>query len=82
MALQMNGTLTQLDLRDNSIGDKEDVVSEAKRNNETVHFGNIMTIVSEKFAETREELQILKGHFVFRGDVVRDQNSGLGVFKT
>ena len=54
---------------------------EAKEGGETVHFGIIMTIVSDKFAEMKAELRILKGRIVFRGDIVKDQNGALGVFQ-
>ena len=40
-----------------------------------------MTIVSEKYAELKEHLRVLKGRIVFRGDIVRDENGALGVFQ-
>ena len=49
----------------------------------TAHLGNIMTIklcVCGKFVDMKEEVRILKGHIVFRDDVVRDHNGTPEVF--
>ena len=64
-----------------SVREKLDVAAEARRSNKSVHFGQLMSIVSEKFAELKEELRVLKGRIVFRGDIVRDEHGAIGVFQ-
>ena len=64
-----------------TVQEKADVAAEAKSSGVSVHFGQLMTIVSEKYAELKEHLRVLKGRIVFRGDIVRDENGALGVFQ-
>ena len=59
---------------------KQEVVDEAERNGESVHFGTLMELVHKKHAELSKEYWEYKGRVVFRGDCVRDETGFYAVF--
>jgi len=40
-----------------------------------------VSICSEKFAELKEHLRVLRGRIVFRGDILRDQEGAAAIFQ-
>ena len=58
------------------------LVAEAKADNETIHFGELMRLCHVKHSELDAALTLrsYKGRIVFRGDNVKDESGFLAVF--
>ena len=55
----------------NSVRERDDVASESRRAGVKVHFGQLMSIASQKFAGLAEHLRKMKGRIVSRGTLAR-----------
>jgi hypothetical protein len=64
-----------------SVREKHSVTSESRQSGVSVHFGQLMSICSEKFAELQEHLRVLKGRIVYRGDIGRDEYGSAAVYQ-
>ena len=64
----------------NSVRERDDV-SESRRAGVKVHFGQLMSIASQKFAELAEHLRKMKGRIVFRGDIGKDEYGAAAVYQ-
>ena len=64
-----------------SVREKPEVAAEAKATGTKVHFGQLMTICSEKFAELAEHLRVLKGRVVYRGDIGKDEYGAAAIYQ-
>ena len=58
-----------------SVREYDQVAAEARRSSVKVHFGQLMSIASVKFAELATHLQKMKGRIVCRGDCAKDEHS-------
>ena len=65
-----------------SVREYDDVVAEAKKNNETCHFGRIHDICHEKGSELPDGHpdKKMKGRVVFQGNNVRDECGEYAIF--
>ena len=59
---------------------RQQVIKDAKKNNATVHFGNLMELCHKKHSEQSEEMHRYNGRVVFRGDNVKDESGFYAVF--
>ena len=65
-----------------TVKELDELKATAKTSGEKVIIGQLMTLVSEKFAELADESQkVLKGRIVFRGDNARDENGTLAIYQ-
>ena len=65
-----------------SVQSKASVIARAKASGTTIHFGQLMTICSEKHSElpADDPLRKMKGRVVYRGDITRDQSGALASY--
>ena len=59
---------------------KKEVIKEAQKNNNKVHFASLMDICHLKNAELEPQFQKYKGRVVLRGDIVKDDSGSYAVF--
>ena len=59
---------------------KEEVILEAQKNNNEVHFATLMDLCHLKNAELEPKLQKFRGRVVLRGDIVKDDSGAHLVF--
>ena len=78
---EKSGLLLEGTRDESTIRSKEDIVADAQRSGETVHFASLMIIVSIKGYEKDPSKWIVKARIVFRGDAVRDQDGISTVFQ-
>ena len=64
-----------------SVREKDEIRKEAKESGVSVHFGQLMTIASIKFAELATHLQKMKGRIVYRGDCAKDERGAAAVYQ-
>ena len=64
-----------------SVREKDEIKQEAKASGVSVHFGQLMTIASIKFAELASHLQKMKGRIVYRGDCAKDEHGAAAVYQ-
>ena len=59
---------------------KKEVIEEAQKNNNKVHFASLMDLCHPKNAELEPQLQKYKGRLVLRGDIMKDDSRAFAVF--
>ena len=59
---------------------KKEVILEARREKQKVHFATLMDIYHLQNAESEPKLQKYKGRVVLRGDIVKDDSGANAVF--
>ena len=59
---------------------KKDVIKEAQKNNNKVHFASLMDLCHLKNSELEPQFQKYQGRFVLRGDIVKDDSGACAVF--
>ena len=59
---------------------KKEVVKEAQKNNNKVHFASLMNLCHLKKSELESQFQKYKGRVVLRGDIVKDDSGADAVF--
>ena len=64
----------------NSVREYDEVESEARKENRSVHFGQVMQLCHEKHSELQKAVREFKGRIVFRGDIVKDESGCFAVF--
>ena len=64
----------------NSVREYDEVESEARKENRSVHLGQVMQLCHEKHSELQKAVREFKGRIVFRGDIVRDESGCFAVF--
>ena len=65
----------------NSVREYDQVAAEARRSSIKVHFGQLMSLASVKFAELAKHLQKMKGRIVYRGDCAKDEHGAAAVYQ-
>ena len=65
----------------NSVREKEEVAEQARKTGIKVHFGQLMTIAGEKFAEMAEIYRKIKGRIVYRGDTGKDEYGAAAMYQ-
>ena len=59
---------------------KKEVVKEAQKNNNKVHFASLMALCHLKNSELEPQCQMYKGRVVLRVDIVKDDSGAYAVF--
>ena len=59
---------------------KKEVLKEAQKNNNKVHFASLMDLCHLKNSELEPQFQKCKGRVVLRGDIVKDDSGAYAVF--
>ena len=59
---------------------KKEVIKEAQKNNNKVHFASLMDSCHLKNSELEPQFQKYKGRVVLRGDIVKDDSGSYAVF--
>ena len=80
LLVEKAGLLSQRTWWEETVIEKERLVSDAQANNKTIHCGELMPIASIKHFES-PALRKYKGRIVFRGDNVKDQDGAIAVFQ-
>ena len=62
------------------VRNKKEVILEAHRDSNKVHFASLMDICHLKNEESERKLQKKKGRVVLRGDIVKDESGACAVF--
>ena len=65
-------TIPALDVR--KVKRKKEVIKEARKNNNKVHFASLMDFCHLKNSELEPQFQKYKGRVVLRGDLVKDDS--------
>ena len=65
----------------NSVREYDQVAAEARRSSVKVHFGQLMSLASVKFAELAKHLQKMKGRIIYRGDCAKDEHGAAAVYQ-
>ena len=63
-----------------TVCEREAVIGRARKENKTMHFGELMELCHEKHSELPPEQRKYKGRIVFRGDKVKDETGFYAVF--
>ena len=82
-ALQVEGrALADIGTWDEStVAERDDVIREAKENNETIHLGDLLGICSIKHHEMQESMWKHKGRWCFRAPTTRDEKGSRAIFQ-
>ena len=82
-ALQVEGrALADIGTWDEStVVERDDVIREARDNNETIHLGDILGICSIKHHEMQESMWKHKGRWCFRAPTTRDEKGSHAIFQ-
>ena len=65
----------------NSVREYDQVAAEVRRSSIKVHFGQLMSLASVKFAELAKHPQKMKGRIVYRGDCAKDEHGAAAVYQ-
>ena len=71
-------TIPAWDVR--KVKSKKEVIKEAQKNNNKVHFASLMDLCPLKNSELEPQFQKYKGRVVLRGDIVKDDSGAYAVF--
>ena len=71
-------TIPAWDVR--KVKSKKEVIKEAQKNNNKVHFPSLMDLCHLKNSELEPQFQKYKGRVVLRGDIVKDDSGAHAVF--
>ena len=71
-------TIPAWDVR--KVKSKKEVIKEAQKNNNKVHFASLMDFYHQKNSELETQFQKYKGRVVLRGDIVKDDSGAYAVF--
>ena len=80
LATEKAGLLAQRTWLEETVVEKDDLVSDAREKGKKIHLGELMPIASIKHFES-PTLRKHKGRIVFRGDNVKDQDGAIAVFQ-
>ena len=71
-------TIPAWDVR--KVRSKKEVIKEAQKNNNNVHFASLMDLCHLKNSELEPQFQKYNGRIVLRGDIVKDDSGAYAVF--
>ena len=66
--------------REKSQEQQKEVIKEAQKNNNKVHFASLMDLYHLKNSDLEPQFQKYKGRVVLRGDIVKDDSGACAVF--
>ena len=66
---------------ESTVIEKEKLLQKSKNSQQKIHYGDVLTLCSIKFAEMKEEHWKYKGRICFRGDNTKDEYGAPAVFQ-